>query len=209
MKIKPCKSEKPDSKSIKLQRQAKQEEKITKRKILLSNALKIPPAINQFNTTVTDDDFEKLFSFLKKYSPETRKEKINRLKKENPQEGPKPVLLKFGLNHVVSLIEQKKAKFVVIAADVDPIDMVIYIPTLCKKMNIPYVIVKSKEVLGGLVHLKKTACVCLCDFRKEDSREWNEMIGIGKEMFLERYEAQMSAWGGGILLSKGEENPVN
>ncbi|KAL5148711.1 60S ribosomal protein L7a-2 [Glycine soja] len=36
-----------------------------------------------------------------------------------------------------------KAQLVVIAHDVDPIELVVWLPTLCRKMEIPYCIVKS------------------------------------------------------------------
>lgn len=51
---------------------------------------------------------------MKKYSPETKEEKKGRLteaaknKAENKEvAGKKPVVLKFGLNHVTSLVENK------------------------------------------------------------------------------------------------------
>ena len=56
------------------------------------------------------------------------------------------------MNHVVSLIENKKAKLVLIANDVDPIELVVFLPALCKKMGVPYAIVKGKARLGTLVH---------------------------------------------------------
>jgi len=58
------------------------------------------------------------------------------------------------MNEVVNLIERQKAILVVIAHDVEPIDLVIYLPALCKKLDVPYCIVKSKARLGKLVHLK-------------------------------------------------------
>ena len=36
----------------------------------------------------------------------------------------------------------------VIAHDVDPIELVIWLPALCRKMGIPYCIVKGKARLG-------------------------------------------------------------
>ena len=56
----------------------------------------------------------------------------------------KPVVVKYGLNHITSLVESGKAQLVVIAHDVDPIELVVWLPALCKKMNIPYVIVKVR-----------------------------------------------------------------
>jgi ribosomal protein L7Ae-like RNA K-turn-binding protein len=52
------------------------------------------------------------------------------------------VVVKYGLNHVTDLVESGKAQLVVIAHDVDPIELVVWLPALCKKMNVPYIIVK-------------------------------------------------------------------
>lgn len=54
----------------------------------------------------------------------------------------KPVVVKYGLNHVTQLIESGEAQLVVIAHDVDPIELVVWLPALCKKQGIPYCIVK-------------------------------------------------------------------
>ncbi len=42
------------------------------------------------------------------------------------------------------LVETGKASLVIIAHDVDPIELVVWLPALCKKMNVPYVIVKAR-----------------------------------------------------------------
>ena len=72
-----------------------------------------------------------LFKLMHKYRPETKAEKKARLtakaekKAEGKEEpaGKKPVVIKYGLNHVTSLVENKKAQLVVIAHDVDPIEV--------------------------------------------------------------------------------------
>ena len=51
--------------------------------------------------------------------------------------------LKFGLNHITTLVENKEAKFVVIACDVDPIELVVWLPQLCRKMDVPFAFIKS------------------------------------------------------------------
>ena len=48
-----------------------------------------------------------------------------------------------------NLIEQNKARLVITAHDVDPIESVVWLPTLCWKMEIPYCIVKGKARLGA------------------------------------------------------------
>lgn len=89
-------------------------------------------------------------------SPETKQEKKARLeaaakaqtegKKESDTK--KVCVVKYGLNHVVSLVEAKKATFVAIADDVDPIELVVFLPALCRKMGVPYVIVKVSAHLA-------------------------------------------------------------
>jgi large subunit ribosomal protein L7Ae len=131
-----------------------------------------------------------LVKILAKYAPETRTQKADRLRsaakevaKDNKnKKGEKPVTLKFGLNHVTYLIEQKRAKLVLIASDVDPIETVVFLPTLCKSMDIPYAIVNNKSRLGQLVHKKTATVVALTDF-KENQAELNNIARVCKEQF--------------------------
>merc|ERR1712204_24166 len=48
----------------------------------------------------------------------------------------KPISIKFGINHITKLCEQKKAQLVCIAHDVDPIELVMWLPAVCRKMDI-------------------------------------------------------------------------
>ena len=60
----------------------------------------------------------------------------------------KPVVVKFGINHITTLVEEGKAQMVAIAHDVDPIELVVWLPALCKKMGVPYCIVKARLLPG-------------------------------------------------------------
>ena len=163
---------------------------LQRQKRILMKRLKCPPALAQFFDPLDKDTFRKIFRILQKYSPETRKEKKERLKEEakekmkdeKKKEGKKPIYLKSGFNHVTYLIEQKRAKLVLIAADVDPIETVVFLPSLCKNMEIPYAIVSSKERLGYLVGKKTTTCVALTDF-KDNAAELENMCKIFRERF--------------------------
>ena len=64
-----------------------------------------------------------------------------------------------GVNTVTTLVENKKAQLVVIAHDVDPIELVVFLPALCRKMGVPYCIIKGKARLGRLVHRKTCTAV--------------------------------------------------
>ncbi len=140
--------------------------RLQRQKKILNLRLKVPPAIAQFANALDRNTAAQTFKLLNKYKPETKAEKKERLLKEATavSEGKKkedvskkPYAVKYGLNHVVGLIENKKAGLVLIPNDVDPIELVIFLPALCRKMGVPYAIVKGKARLGVVVHKK----VCL------------------------------------------------
>merc|ERR1711892_624979 len=71
---------------------------------------------------------------------------------------------------------KKKAQLVVIAHDVDPIEIVLFLPTLCRRMGIPYCIVKGKSRLGRLVGLKNCSCVALTNVNAEDRAALGKLV---------------------------------
>ena len=72
----------------------------------------------------------------------------------------KPVVVKYGINHITQLIESGKAQMVVIAHDVDPLELVVWLPALCKKMGVPYAIVKVRGKLGSAACARWRTCAC-------------------------------------------------
>jgi len=176
--------------------------------------LKVPPAIAQFTHTLDKNTASQLFKLLDKYRPETKQEKKARLAaiakattegKNTQKDTKKPIYAKYGLNHVVALVEAKKAALVVLAHDVDPIELVIFLPALCRKMGIPYVIVKGKARLGTVVHKKTAAVVAIQEVRSEDDRELASLISAAKANFSDKYEEQRRVWGGGIRGNKSAD----
>jgi large subunit ribosomal protein L7Ae len=175
-----------------------------------------------------------LFAFVDKYRPETKAEKADRLKKraaeiaalkkgEQPPAVPTPYFVKYGLNHVTSLVESKKAKLVVIAHDVDPIEvfsplcalpllsrhriyanatifptvqLVVWLPSLCKKVGVPYCIVKSKSRLGQVVHKKTSAVLAITNVRKEDQPALATLSKAIQENYNDKYDDVRKKWGG-------------
>ncbi|HDD42404.1 MAG TPA: 50S ribosomal protein L7ae [Nitrososphaeria archaeon] len=62
-----------------------------------------------------------------------------------------------GVNEVIKSIERGQARFVVIAMDVDPPEIVAFLPTLCDERKIPYIFVTSKKELGEAAGLQVSA----------------------------------------------------
>jgi len=186
-----------------------------RQKVILSQRLKVPPGIAQFNHTLDKNTATQLFKLFNKYRPETKVQKRERLLKaaEEVKDGKppakdetkKPHVVKYGLNHIVALIEAKKATLVAIAHDVDPIELVIYLPALCRKMGVPYVIIKGKARLGTLVHKKTAAVVAINDVRSEDQRELATLISAAKANFTDKFEEQRRVWGGGLRGQKSSD----
>ena len=141
----------------------------------------------------------------KKYEPEDAAKKTARLEAEaaavaagKPLAKTKPLFVKTGLNHVTQLVEDKKAKLVVIASDVNPVELVLWLPALCRKMGVPYAIVNNKGRLGSIVHLKKSAVVALTDVRAEDNAALEKIVDIANAKFANNRDLQRK-WGGGKM----------
>jgi len=189
--------------------------RLQRQKVILHQRLKVPPAIAQFSHTLDKNTATQLFKLLNKYRPESKLEKRARLeaaakataeeKEKDAKDTKKPFFVKYGLNHSVALIEAKKAALVIIAHDVDPIELVVFLPALCRKMGVPYVIVKGKARLGTVVHKKTAAVLTVQEVRSEDVRELGVIVSAAKANFSDKYEDQRRQWGGGLRGNKSTQ----
>ncbi|KAJ3024284.1 60S ribosomal protein L8B [Thoreauomyces humboldtii] len=184
--------------------------RLQRQKAILKQRLKVPPAINQFTKTLDKNTATQLFKVLNKYRPETKQEKKGRLTTaaesvaagNKVDQGKKPVVVKYGINHITALVEAKKAQLVVIAHDVDPIEIVIWLPALCRKMGVPYCIVKSKSRLGTVVHKKTATALALTEVKPEDKHDLATVVSAIKASYNDKYEDHRKTWGGGIMGQK-------
>jgi len=176
--------------------------------------LKTPPAINQFSRTLDKTTATQLFKLLVKYRPESKLARKNRLLQtaaaklsnaEKKQSGnaadrvtplpKKPIVIHYGINSVTRLVEKKKAKLVVIAHDVDPIELVLWLPSLCKKLQVPYCIIKGKSRLGALVGKKTCTALALVNVNKADQNEFQTLQSAIKGNYNDRFEEFRRQWG--------------
>lgn len=54
-----------------------------------------------------------------------------------------------GTNETTKAVERAIAKFVIIAEDVDPPEIIFHLPVMCEEKNIPYIYVASKNKVGS------------------------------------------------------------
>merc|ERR1719454_739016 len=181
--------------------------RIQRKKAIMMQRLKAPPVLAQFKNTIDKNQAGQLLKLLAKYSPETRKEKKDRLQSEaeakKANAGPKPIHLKFGLNHVTPLCEEGKAKLVVMAHDVDPAEIMVFLPALCRKKGIPFCFIKSKARLGKLCHTKTATCVALTDVKKEDLTDFDTLQKTFMSQFNDNVDLKRKM-GGGIMGIKNQ-----
>lgn len=184
--------------------------RLQRQKAVLLKRLKVPPAINQFKHTLDKQTGSELFRLLNKYRPETKWQKkarqkaIAKAKAEGKKEEPtkRPAVVRSGVCTVTRLVEQKKAQLVIIAHDVDPVEMVIFLPALCRKMGVPYCIVKGKARLGQVVHLKNCAALAITQVNSEDRSALSKVVDAVRTNFNDRFDELRRQWGGGQLGSK-------
>ena len=185
--------------------------RLQRQKRILMKRLKVPPPVNHFSHTLDKAAALQLFKFLEKYRPESKAEKKQRVKNQAEKAdkslkvatdaASKKALIQ-GVKNVTADIESKKAQLVVIAHDVDPIELVIWMPALCRKLEIPYCIVKSKSRLGQIVGMKTCSCVALSEVKPEDRAQFGKLVDTVNSGFLAKYKEEMHHWGGGELSEK-------
>merc|ERR1711913_179009 len=184
--------------------------RLQRQKAVLQTRLKVPPPINQFTQTLDRQTATQLFKLMDKYRPETKQAKQERLRERaearaaGKEDAPtkKAAVVRQGVNTVTTLVEKKKAQLVVIANDVDPIELVLFLPALCRKMGVPYCIVKNKARLGRVVRRKTTSCLAITNVESSDRSALNKLVETVKTNYNERAEEIKKHWGGSTLGSK-------
>merc|ERR1711863_217454 len=90
----------------------------------------------------------------------------------------------------------------VIANDVDPIELVMFLPALCRKMGVPYCIVKNKSRLGRVCRRKTTSCLAITQVESGDRSSLSKLVETVKTNYNDRFDEIRKHWGGGSMGSK-------
>merc|ERR1712080_34653 len=161
--------------------------RLQRQKVILHQRLKTPPAIAQFSNVLDKNTATAFFRLAAKYKGETKQEKKARLEQRAAD-------LAAGKKE----LDSKKPNLVVIADDVDPIELVVFLPALCRKMGVPYTIVKGKARLGAVVGRKTSSVLAFGEVRAEDKAELAKLVSAIKANYTDKYAEANRHWGGGM-----------
>ena len=91
--------------------------------------------------------------------------------------------IKKGSNEVTKAAERGTAKFIVLAEDVNPPELLAHIPLICEEKSIPFGYVPSQEFLAkecGMPNGTKTASIAVMEISKSAQEQFNEVIALTK-----------------------------
>lgn len=85
--------------------------------------------------------------------------------------------LKRGANEATKSLNRGQAQLIIMAADTDPIEILMHIPLLCEDKNVIYVFVPSKQSLGRACGVSRSV-ICCSIIEDDDSQLGNEIRKI-------------------------------
>lgn len=124
--------------------------------------------------------------------PNNNDENKDEARQEGRREN-KAYFLKHGIGHVSALVEAQKALLVVVASDVQPPESVAWLPNLCCRKKVPFLIICEKMRLGSLVHKKASPVVALMAVRPEHNVQFARALEIARESLGEQMEREKEA----------------
>ncbi|VCX37392.1 unnamed protein product, partial [Gulo gulo] len=97
---------------------------------------------------------------------------------------------------LTTLVENKKAQQVVIAHNVNPIKLLVFLPALCREMGLPYCIIRGKVKPGLLVDRKNCTTVTFTQVNSEDKGALAKLVEAIRTNYNDRFNEICCHWGG-------------
>jgi hypothetical protein len=88
------------------------------------------------------------------------------------------------MKDVTTLVEANRTHLGVMTSEVDAIQIVVWLPTLCRRIGVSHVIATTKVRLGALVDLSTTSAIATADRKPEDKREFQQLLGAVSADFI-------------------------
>ncbi|CAG0900501.1 unnamed protein product [Cyprideis torosa] len=68
--------------------------------------------------------------------------------------------LRKGANEATKTLNRGQSEFIVLAADAEPLEILLHLPLLCEDKNVPYVFIRSKQALGRACGVSRPIIAC-------------------------------------------------
>merc|ERR1712118_455159 len=68
--------------------------------------------------------------------------------------------LKKGANESTKTLNRGISELIILAADTEPIEILLHLPLLCEDKNVPYVFIPSKQALGRACGVSRSVIAC-------------------------------------------------
>ncbi|XP_070581181.1 NHP2-like protein 1 [Ptychodera flava] len=68
--------------------------------------------------------------------------------------------LRKGANEATKTLNRGISEFIVMAADTEPLEILLHLPLLCEDKNVPYVFVRSRQALGRACGVSRPVIAC-------------------------------------------------
>ena len=82
--------------------------------------------------------------------------------------------LRKGANEATKTLNRGTAEVLILAADAEPLEIILHLPLLCEDKNVPYVFVKSKTALGRACGVSRP--VVACSITMKEGSQLNSQI---------------------------------
>lgn len=89
--------------------------------------------------------------------------------------------LRRGANEATKTLNRNQSELIILAADAEPIEIILHLPLLCEDKNVPYVFVRSKQALGRASGVQR--CIVACSVTQSDGSQLKSQInGLHQEI---------------------------
>eukprot|EP00824_Muranothrix_gubernata_P007005 TRINITY_DN189_c0_g1_i1.p1 TRINITY_DN189_c0_g1~~TRINITY_DN189_c0_g1_i1.p1 ORF type:complete len:134 (+),score=8.06 TRINITY_DN189_c0_g1_i1:20-421(+) len=95
--------------------------------------------------------------------------------------------LKKGANETTKSLNRGISELVIMAADTEPLEILLHLPLLCEDKNVPYIFLPSKAALGRACGVSRPiiACSILTDEHSQLNSQINEAKDAVEQMFYQ------------------------
>merc|ERR1719281_1194693 len=87
--------------------------------------------------------------------------------------------IKKGANEATKSLNRGISELIIMAADAEPIEILLHLPLLCEDKNVPYVFIPSKQALGRACGVSRP--VIACSITANDASQLKNQISKLKE----------------------------